>query len=353
MVTAETRRRFAELATLVTEGGEGRWLVLTHDNPDPDALASAAILARLLRQGFHQRVTAAYGGLIGRAENREMVRQLHLDFSHLRHLSWKRYARFALVDAQPRTGNHQLPDDRTPDLVFDHHPPRKATQSARFADIRTDYGATATLVTEYLHAADLEPTKNLATAVVYAIRSETRDFHREAAAPDKTLYDALLPRSDKRALAKIQAAPLPVSYFRHLHTALERLETVGRLVITHLGSVDQPDIVPEVADLLLRTEGKTWSLATGRFQDRIYLSVRTTNPRAEAGHLMRRIVGRKGKGGGHGTTAGGWVPITAGWAEDPAALQRQLARRLARALRQNPDRIAPLLAPEGTPAAAG
>jgi hypothetical protein len=89
-------------------------------------------------------------------------------------------------------------------------------------------------------------------------------------------------------------------------------------------------------------EGKTWSLCTGRYSDRVYLSVRTTNPRAEAGRLIRRIIGRRGKGGGHGTTAGGWTPITTGWAEDPAALQRQLARRLAKALKKNPEKLSPV-----------
>jgi nanoRNase/pAp phosphatase (c-di-AMP/oligoRNAs hydrolase) len=123
---------------------------------------------------------------------------------------------------------------------------------------------------------------------------------------------------------------------------LEGLLTVGRLVVSHLGTVEQPDIVPEVADLLVRLEGKTWSLCTGRFGDRVYLSLRTTNPRADAGGIMRRLVGRKGKGGGHGMTAGGWVPITVGYAQDPGSLQQQLGRRLATALHQNPDKLAPV-----------
>ena len=82
----------------------GKTLILTHDNPDPDALASAVLLCNLLRRAFKQRATAAYGGIVGRAENREMVRSLHLEISHIRHLSLKRYQRFALVDTQPRTG---------------------------------------------------------------------------------------------------------------------------------------------------------------------------------------------------------------------------------------------------------
>jgi len=348
MISEITRRRFEELAQLVREnGGAGRWLVVTHDNPDPDALASAAILARMLREAFGRKVTAGYGGLVGRAENQEMVHSLHLRLSHLRYLNLKRYAHYALVDAQPRTGNHRLPNDVVPDLVFDHHPLRKATQQARFYDVRTDYGATATILAEYLEASGLAPTRREATALVYAIRAETQDFGREFAPVDKAVYDAYLPQVDKRALGKIQNARLPTSYFRNLHDALENLEGVGTLVVSHLGEVEQPDIVPELADLLLRMHGKTWCLVTGRFEDRVYLSIRTTNPRAEAGQIMRRLVGRNGKGGGHGMTAGGWVKITVGYAANPRALQVQLGKRLAKSLKKNPDKLTPIaLKPE-------
>ena len=137
MITDATRECFEKLSELIRrESRGGRWLVLTHDNPDPDALASAMILSHVLRSAFRQRVTIAYGGIVGRAENREMVRSLHLKLSHVRNLSWKKYERFALVDTQPRSGNHQLPQRITPDIVLDHHPGRASTQSMPFIDIR-------------------------------------------------------------------------------------------------------------------------------------------------------------------------------------------------------------------------
>ncbi|HRC88279.1 MAG TPA: DHHA1 domain-containing protein, partial [Thermoanaerobaculia bacterium] len=303
MFTAETGERLAELSARVlgTRPSEP-WLVLTHDNPDPDALVAGALLARLLHRRFHREALLAYGGLIGRAENREMVRCLRLAPVHLRNLDFSRFRHFALVDAQPGTGNHQLPAGVVPDLVFDHHPLRKATAGAGFADVRPHYGATATLLAEYLTAAGVEITHALATGLVYAIRTETRDFGREFAGPDKAVFDAVFPKASKTLLSRIQNASQPLAYFKNLHSALEHLETVDTLIVTHLGEIEQPDIVPEIADLLLRLEGKTWSLATGVYQDRIYLSIRTTNPRADAGHLMRRLVGRRGKGGGHGMT---------------------------------------------------
>ncbi len=140
-----------------------------------------------------------------------------------------------------------------------------------------------------------------------------------------------------------------MSYFRNLHEALENLQTVSTLVVCHLGQVDQPDIVPEIADLLLRMEGKTWSLCTGVFEGRVYLSVRTTNSRADAGRLMRRILGRHGKGGGHGTMAGGWMETSRAPNGDFAQLQNALAARLARALDKNPEKLAPIALAERPP----
>jgi nanoRNase/pAp phosphatase (c-di-AMP/oligoRNAs hydrolase) len=359
MTSDTTRARFGAFAAQIEASSpRDRWLVLTHDNPDPDALASTAALALILRRRFRRRVTVAYGGMIGRAENREMVRSLRLELSHLRNLKRRDYQRFALVDAQPWTGNSQLPDEVVPDLVFDHHPLRKATLQSRFADIRPDYGATATILAEYLEETGIQPTRALATGLIYAIRSETQDFGREAAGPDHAAYDRLLPRIDRRTLARIQYAPLPVGYFRNLHRALEALSGVGPLVISNLGKVDQPDIVPEIADLLLRMEGKTWSLCTGTHGDRVYLSIRTTNPRADAGNLIRRIIGRRGKGGGHGTMAGGFVELPRTASDGGRALERDLAERFVLALKKRPERLTAIpmtAAPPapGAPAATG
>lgn len=344
MITDLTRQRLEELSRYMEpKSSSGRWLVLTHDNPDPDSIAAAAALSKLLRHRYKRRVTTAYGGQIGRAENQEMVKVLGIKLSQLRYLNWSHYKHYALVDTQPSTGNNQLPENTSPDLVFDHHPIRRATRDAAFADIRVEYGATATILTEYLLASDVEISKRNATALVYAIRSETQDFGREYSSIDKAVYDYLHPIADIRALARIQTPKLPLSYYRVLHQSLHRLESVGSLVVSHVGAVEQADIVPEIADLMLRLQGMTWSMCTGVFDGRLYLSIRTTNSRADAGRLMRRLLGRKGKGGGHGMMAGGWISLDKTGPGGLEALQDSLAARLARYLKKNPARLAPLI----------
>ena len=334
MISPLTSIKFEELSAYVNSCGSGRWLVMSHDNPDPDALMSTAILGRILQASFHRSVTLVYGGIIGRAENQEMCRSLGLSFSRLRHIQWNNYRHFALVDTQPRTGNNQLPAEITPDVVIDHHPDRKQATLSPLVDLRPDYGATASILSEYLLASGIAVTRSAATGLVYAIQSETQSFCRESSGPDRLLYDYFYPLVNKRTLGRIQFPKLPLTYLQTLHEALESLEETANVIVCHLSHIETPDSVPEIADLLLRLEGKTWCLTTGPFEDRIYLAIRTTNPRANAGRAMRRIVGRKGKGGGHSMIAGGWFPRDAAH-QDTTKIQRRLADRLLRLLKKD------------------
>src|SRR5687768_11827663 len=100
----------------------GSLLILTHENPDPDAIASAAALRHLLVEKRGVDAVVAYTGIIGRAENRSMLSLLDLGAHHLDHYQGRDFAYTALIDAQPLTGNSFLPDKRLPDIVIDHHP---------------------------------------------------------------------------------------------------------------------------------------------------------------------------------------------------------------------------------------
>lgn len=344
MLSELARNRFAAFHNHI-EGTDprGRWLILTHDNPDPDALTAATVLAKVLRSGFGRHATPAYRGIIGRAENQEMVRSLGLRFSQARRLEPESYRYVALVDCQPATGNSPLPDDLAPEVVIDHHPRRQRTSASPFHDLRNNYAATATIVAEYLLAAGIPATRREATAIVYAIRSETLDFSRGADEADRLIHDHFNARALPRLLGRIQNPRLPLNYFETLREALANLRGVDTLVMSRLGAVAQPDIVPEIADLLLRMEGRTWSLCSGLYEDRIYCSIRATNPRAEASRVMRRLVGRRGRGGGHGMIAGGWLPAAGGGGTEAVSRQQdRLEARFTTILRQNPGRIAPL-----------
>jgi nanoRNase/pAp phosphatase (c-di-AMP/oligoRNAs hydrolase) len=302
--TEEIQQNFQKIEQ--TLKGVKRLIVLTHDNPDPDSVSSAVALAYILKNKFKVPTTVKYGGIVGRAENRAMIRVLGLRVSALSDSDFRRGTEFALVDMQPHTGNSSFPKNRKPLLVIDHHVLRKTTK-ADFVDVRTDYGATATILTEYLLESGLEIPSQIATALSYGISSETQDLGREAGDKDIQAYLALFPKSHKKNLAAIEHPRLPRDYFITLNRALHHSFIYKNAVTTSLGEIENPDFVAFIADFMLRCERINWAMCLGRYKDKIIVSIRTTNTKGQAGRFLRKLIGKKGTAGGHGMIAGGQV----------------------------------------------
>ena len=344
--TISDTTRIRDAATAVARLREldlsgGRLLILTHDNPDPDSLASATALRVLLRAIKGIDATVAYSGIIGRAENRAMVSLLDLEIQHLSELDMGDFAHFGLIDAQPHTGNTAVPEDMTPDIVVDHHPLREQTKLAPFFDVRDNIGASATLLTDYMRDADVPIGRDLATALLYGIRSETQDLGRETSDSDREAYQYLLPRADAEKLALISRPTLDPQYFRQMAEALDSIRIAGTVAVCPLEDVIEPDFIPEMADFFVRMEGLRWVLVYGRFRDRIHLSIRTNDIDATAGETMQELLRDIGRGGGHGMRAGGNIdPAVSSVPE--SELSEELTRRFLKLLNHEGVALKPL-----------
>jgi nanoRNase/pAp phosphatase (c-di-AMP/oligoRNAs hydrolase) len=313
---------------LKTARGRRRGLILTHDNPDPDSMASAVALAHLLERKAGVSTRVGYGGIIGRSENLAFVRVLKLAVSPVSQIVFDEYDLIGLVDTQPNVGNHSLPPQLNADLVFDHHPVREGQPPIAFADLGGDYGATSTLLVEYLRAARIEPTVEVATALYYGIKADTRDLGRETTQTDVDAYLWLFPRMDKQLLSQIEHPEVPARYFQLYHTAIERAKVYkeAQAIITDLREVYSPDMVAEVAERMMSLQDTKWSLAYGSYRSQLYFSLRVKDRRMNAGRLIREICAdRGGSAGGHGSMAGARVPLW-GTRSQRAALKREIVR---------------------------
>lgn len=305
---AEVRKRLDRLVEHAR--GHRRALILSHDNPDPDSLASGVALAWLLGKLAGVEAVVAYGGIVGRAENRALIKVLKLPVVPLARVVFDDYDLIAMVDTQPEQGNHSLPSAHFPDVVIDHHPARPETKLAAVADVGRRAGATSTVVTDYLRASGLEVPPPIATALFYGIKSDTRDLERETTQPDVEAYLWLFPQADPQALSEIEHPRLPEDYFRLFHTAVEKARVFDGAVVCDLEEVYYPDLVAEVADRFLTMGDTKWSLAFGTFQQSLYFSLRTRDRRMNAGKLIRDIIeARGGSAGGHGSMAGARLPL--------------------------------------------
>lgn len=298
-------------------------VILTHNDPDPDSIASAWGLAWLLESALRAQCTLVYSGIIGRAENRAMVEHLGIPLQHATRVDLKPESAIILVDTQPGIGNNILPNSIVPLAVIDHHPANMHSVSVPFRDIQTHVGATATIVTRYLWAMGNEPSRALATALFYAIKTDTLGLSRGASRTDAVAYLYLHERADLPTLGAIERAQLPLAYFAAMGRALRRARLCGNIVVTTLGSVQHPDMAAEVADLLARLQGVGWVLSIAVFGNDIILSLRATEPNLNAGRVIQELVADSGSAGGHEYAAGGRLHITG----SAAAAQKRLLQR--------------------------
>lgn len=308
--------------------GRGKILIVIHDNPDPDCLASAMALRHLFIMKVNRDATVAFSGMIGRSENLAMARELEIPLTPLGIIDFREYSVICMLDTQPATGNNSLPPDIGVDILVDHHPMREASSGCRWVDIRDDYGVTVTILYEYLVAQDVYIGTKLATAIFYAIKSETQDLGREANKPDRDAYLRLFTLSNKKLLYGITHPKLPVEYFLMVGRALENIRIHGKLLITNLERVSFPEMVAEMADFFLRLEGIELVLSMGQYGGEMLLSLRTVRHDVNAGVLIQRLVEGRGCAGGHGMMAGGKVEMAS---DNPDAMRDAeafLARRL-------------------------
>lgn len=288
----------------------GRILVLMQDNPDPDALASAMAFRELIRHHLNKNAVIGYGGICGRAENRAMLQVLRMRAMRLSAVQLQLYRTICLVDTQPGFGNNILPRGRMPELVIDHHITTKRNRwTAAFADVRPEYGATSTMLYEYLLAGGVRVNANLATALFYGIQSDTQDLGREASPSCIRAYQELFLKADKKKLARIRRAPVPAAYFKTLSESLANCVLAGKTVICYVPDCRNPDMVAELADMLLRLDGIRAAVCYGECGDKIHLSARAIDARGNMAERMKRAVAEIGSGGGHRAMAGGQVPV--------------------------------------------
>lgn len=318
-------------------------LIVLHDNPDPDAIASGFALKTLAESLWKVRATMAHGGLLGRAENRTMASLLNIELKKINSVSFHKFDRIAVVDTFPGRGNVSLPKDLHVHVVFDHHASKNGSE-VDLVIYNSKIGATATLLCELLIEAKIDLKTDLATAIAYAIRSETQELRREAHKRDVQTYLTVYPLSSLSRLGAISHPILSDVYFRELAIALSRACKYRNLMYIPLGYVESPEIISEMADFFLRRERISWSLAVGNYNESMYLSLRTNKRDGRAFRVIQKIVQNTTDAGGHDQFAGGRIiPQDAG-AEAMMMLEEEIAERFANVLGVKKAHWKPLIA---------
>jgi nanoRNase/pAp phosphatase (c-di-AMP/oligoRNAs hydrolase) len=287
----------------------------------------------LLRSAWNIPSRLSYSGMVQRPENRAMLDLLTPDWSHDDVLpGLDQFSAVALIDTQPGAGNNSLPAGHIPQIVIDHHHPfRETIGMVPYADVQPEMGATATLLYQYLETAGIVPDSDLATAMFYALKTDTRGLSRGASSNDEVVYLKLLALIDHIRLAQIEQAGLPQSYFRAFRHGLRVARVYSRSVVVELGTMARPDLAAEMADLLIRLDRAQAVLCLGFHEDVLHLSIRSEPLGQDAGLLVQQVIVSPGKAGGHGTMAGGQVPLAG---QEADRLTDEIIRRFLRVMKE-------------------
>ena len=329
--TPENPIDLARLERLRNLVGSGPVMILTHDSPDPDALAAGKALATLLNVSWSVPSRLFYSGLVARAENRAMLRLLTPEWESVEVApDAQGFSAIALVDTQPGVGNNSLADNYRPQIVFDHHRElRRRSRRIPYSDLRSEIGATSSLLYQHLEAAGIIPDSTLATAMFYGIQTDTRGLARGASPVDGVVYLNLVALLDRQKLVQVEQAGLSRQYFQAFYRGLQATHLYPHSVVAILSGMDRPDLPADLADTLIRLEDCQAALCMGVHHGTLYLSLRTIPEGKDAGPLAQQAVGNLGKAGGHGSLAGGQVSLAG---RDLHAVTQAIEGRFLRAM---------------------
>ena len=283
-----------------------RVLILLHNDPDPDAMASGLALRNVLRR---TKQTAVIGALQGvtRPENQRMMNLLDIHVEIVTAGQVADYDRVAMVDVQPHYFGGAI--DRV-DLVIDHHP-EQTGYTAVYKDIRADYGSTSTILTEHLRAVDANISERAATAMLYAIKSDTLFFNRQANRVDIEAFSYLYPLADATLIRKMEGAEITMDRLEYVLKAKQYGRVSEQVFCAFLGTSGREDFIPYVADFYLQLEDIKWTIVFGIVNDSVVMSVRNLGYSKNAGEFVRKYFNDIGSAGGHRAMAKAVVPLRA------------------------------------------
>lgn len=272
--------------------GEDQVLIMI--NADPDAMASAMAVKRLLWRKVSC-VRICHINQVKRSDNLAMIRLLGIKMTHVSEIDDYKSTRIVMIDSQP--DHSEFFEGFDPDLIIDHHP--DTGFKCEYLDIRPQYGATSSILTEYLKAAKIKPSFKLATALYYGIKTDTSNFQRQTLLEDIRAFQYLFKYANLALERRIDQAEIPLDFLEFYEKAFNNKVIKGNRLYAHLGEIPSPDICVQIADFFMRVDNINWSIVSGNYDERVVIIFRNDGIRKHAGKVAESSFGEYGSAGGH------------------------------------------------------
>ncbi|SPD74666.1 conserved hypothetical protein [uncultured Desulfobacterium sp.] len=308
--------------------------VLIVINADPDAIASAMAVKRLLWRRVAE-VSITHFNVIQRPDNLAMVHLLGVEMIHTEDVCFRGHNRFVIVDSQP--DHHECFSRFKPDVIIDHHP--QTCDVAIYNDIRPEYGATATIMTEYLRAAKIKPSVKLATALFHAIKTDTGNFERKTIIEDIRAFQYLYRHASINLAQRIEQGEIRVDYLKYFERALQNRSLRKGKIFIHLGRVVNPDVCVIIADFFMRVDTARWSIVSGLYEKSLIIIFRNNELQKNAGKVAKEAFLNFGSAGGHKSAARAEIMMSeitkSVDVDDGSSLSKWIISQVEKAFRKN------------------
>jgi nanoRNase/pAp phosphatase (c-di-AMP/oligoRNAs hydrolase) len=279
-------------------------LILLHDDPDPDSMAAALALRAILGRNRQTAVIGSFAPVV-RPENVRMTRMLDLKVTTLAEGDVESFDRVAVLDIQPHYWGGRFP---YVDLVIDHHPPAKGYKT-HFKDLRPNVGATSTILLEHLLASGVSVSERIATAMLYAIKTDTLFLERGVHPADLRSFLYLYQKANLNVMRKIEGQGLTMERLAFIEKVRKHHHFEDGFLYAHLGEIPRDDLAPALADFFLQVDDVKWCAISGEVGGQVTLSLRNLGYQKSAGDVVKAVFGDIGNAGGHRSAAKAVIPV--------------------------------------------
>lgn len=279
--------------------------IQTHNFPDPDAIASAYGLQKLLAV-YNIPSVLCYDGRIDKLSASKMLEEFRMDmlpYESLRE-NMRQDDYIICVDSQKHSGNVT---DFVGDEVacIDHHP-TFVPMEYRYQDLRIT-GACATLIAEYYKKLGHEPDSDTATALLYGLKMDTLQFTRGVTELDIKMFEFLFRYCDQERLSDLERNNMEFDDLKAYGAAIENIELYDKMGYSCIPFSCPDALIAILSDFILALVEVEVAVVFSYREDGIKLSVRSEDPEIHAGDLIHAALSGIGSGGGHAGMAGGLI----------------------------------------------
>ncbi len=307
------RQQTRKLAEMIRKSGRPAGIFL-HNSPDPDAISSGMAL-KLICEKLGAKATIYYGGEIGHQSNKTMVNILGVEMTQVRNSDQaldtiNGLGIISLLDVHTPGANNVLLKDLIPHVIIDHHTIEEGQEvRADFVDVDGAIGATASMMVRYLQSFGITPDARLASALLYGIRSDTKNLTKGASQTDFSAVQYLNSFADPALIEAMEKPPMAKVTMDTIALAVQNKEAHDGYLASSVDYIDDRDVLPQAADFLLNLEGVSTVLVFGIVDSTLHLSARSKDPRINIADILRRAFSGTGSAGGHSTMAAGQIPL--------------------------------------------